>query len=49
MAAVEEHVEVIELYAESLTAEGGGAEDDLTLMRENTQRIATGLSPWGPH
>ncbi|WP_341994991.1 metal ABC transporter substrate-binding protein [Microbacterium sp. LWH7-1.2] len=38
------HVEVIELYTESLTAEGGGAEDYLTMMRENTQRIVTGLS-----
>ncbi|MFE5409528.1 zinc ABC transporter substrate-binding protein AztC [Microbacterium sp. NPDC056569] len=37
-------VEVIELYTESLTASGGGAEDYLTMMRENTQRIATGLS-----
>lgn len=38
------HVDVIELYTESLTAEGGGAEDYLTMMRENTQRIVTGLS-----
>lgn len=38
------HVEVIELYTESLTAEGGGAEDYLTMMRENTQRIVTGLA-----
>jgi zinc/manganese transport system substrate-binding protein len=38
------HVEVIELYTESLTAEGGGAEDYLTMMRENTQRIADGLA-----
>lgn len=37
------HVEVIQLYTESLTAEGGGAEDYLTMMRENTQRIVTGL------
>ena len=38
------HVEVIELYTESLTADGGGAEDYLTMMRENTQRIVTGLT-----
>ena len=38
------HVEVIELYTESLTGPGGGAEDYLTMMRENTQRIVTGLS-----
>ena len=25
-------------------ASGGGAEDYLTMMRENTQRIATGLT-----
>lgn len=37
-------VDVIELYTESLTAEGGGAEDYLTMMRENTRRIVTGLS-----
>ncbi|MDQ7878476.1 zinc ABC transporter substrate-binding protein AztC [Microbacterium sp. QXD-8] len=39
------HVEVIELFPESLTAAGGGAEDYLTMMRENTQRIVTGLAP----
>lgn len=38
------HVEVIELYTESLTAAGGGAEDYLTMMRENTRRIVTGLT-----
>ena len=37
-------VDVVELYTESLTAVGGGAEDYLTMMRENTRRIATGLS-----
>lgn len=37
-------VEVIALYTESLTGPGGGAEDYLTMMRENTQRIVTGLS-----
>ena len=39
------HVEVIELFTESLTAAGGGAENYLTMMRENTQRIVTGLAP----
>ncbi|MFB7892940.1 zinc ABC transporter substrate-binding protein AztC [Microbacterium sp. NPDC056044] len=38
------HVDVVELYTESLTAAGGGADDYLTMMRENTRRIATGLS-----
>lgn len=38
------HVDVIELYTESLTEPGGGAEDYLTMMRVNTERIATGLS-----
>jgi zinc/manganese transport system substrate-binding protein len=37
-------VEVIELYTESLTEPGGGAPDYLTMMRVNTERIATGLS-----
>nr|WP_315267185.1 zinc ABC transporter substrate-binding protein AztC [Microbacterium lemovicicum] len=39
------HVEVIELFTESLTEPDGGAPDYLTMMRVNTQRIATGLSP----
>ncbi|WZH35190.1 MAG: zinc ABC transporter substrate-binding protein AztC [Microbacterium enclense] len=39
------HVEVTELFTESLTAAGGGAPDYLTMMRVNTERIATGLSP----
>jgi len=39
------HVEVVELFTESLTEAGGGAPDYLTMMRVNTQRIATGLSP----
>lgn len=39
------HVEVVELYTESLTAPDGGAPDYLTMMRVNTDRIATGLSP----
>jgi zinc/manganese transport system substrate-binding protein len=38
------HVEVIELYTESLTEPDGGAPDYLTMMRVNTERIATGLS-----
>ncbi|WP_194410699.1 zinc ABC transporter substrate-binding protein AztC [Microbacterium cremeum] len=38
------HVEVIELYTESLTEPGGGADTYLTMMRVNTERIATGLS-----
>lgn len=37
-------VEVIELYTESLTEPDGGAGDYLTMMRVNTERIATGLS-----
>ncbi len=36
-------VDVVELYTESLTAEGGGAEDYLTMMRVNAERIAGGL------
>jgi len=39
------HVEVIELYTESLTEPDGGAPDYLTMMRVNTERITTGLSP----
>ena len=39
------HVEVTELFTESLTDAGGDAPDYLTMMRVNTQRIATGLSP----
>ncbi len=38
------HVEVVELYTESLTGPGGGAPTYLTMMRVNTERIATGLS-----
>lgn len=38
------HVEVIELFTESLTAEDGGAPDYLTMMRVNTERIASGLT-----
>jgi len=39
------HVEVTELFTESLTDASGDAPDYLTMMRVNTQRIATGLSP----
>lgn len=38
------HVEVVELYTESLTGPDGGAPDYLTMMRVNTERITTGLS-----
>lgn len=38
------HVEVIELFTESLTDEAGGAPDYLTMMRVNTERITTGLT-----
>lgn len=38
-------VEVIELFTESLTGPGEGAPDYLTMMRVNTERITTGLTP----
>ncbi|WP_303708760.1 MULTISPECIES: zinc ABC transporter substrate-binding protein AztC [Microbacterium] len=38
------HIEVIELFTESLTAEDGGAPDYLTMMRVNTERITSGLT-----
>lgn len=38
-------VDVVELYTESLTDADGGAPTYLELMRVNTERIATGLSP----
>ncbi len=38
-------VTVTELFTESLTDAAGGAPDYLTMMRVNTERIATGLSP----
>lgn len=38
-------VAVVELFTESLSEPGAGAEDYLTMMRTNTQRIETGLSP----
>ncbi|WP_207454028.1 zinc ABC transporter substrate-binding protein AztC [Desertivibrio insolitus] len=37
-------VDVVELYTESLTPEGAGADTYLTMMRVNTERIATGLA-----
>lgn len=42
------HISVVELYTESLTAPDGGAPDYLTMMRVNTDRIITGLSPENP-
>ncbi|MBL3699983.1 zinc ABC transporter substrate-binding protein AztC [Leucobacter luti] len=38
-------VDVVELFTESLTAPGEGADTYLTMMRSNTARIATGLTP----
>jgi len=38
-------VAVTELFTESLSAPGEGADSYLTMMRTNTGRIATGLSP----
>jgi zinc/manganese transport system substrate-binding protein len=38
-------VAVVELFTESLSEDGEGADDYLTMMRTNTGRIATGLSP----
>ena len=38
-------VAVVELFTESLSEAGAGAESYLTMMRTNTERIATGLSP----
>ena len=38
-------VEVIELFTESLTGPDEGAPDYLTMMRINTERITTGLTP----
>lgn len=37
-------VDVVELFTESLTEEGGGADSYLSMMRTNTQRIAAGLA-----
>ena len=38
-------VDVIELFTESLTAPGDAADTYLAMMRENTSRITTGLTP----
>jgi zinc/manganese transport system substrate-binding protein len=38
-------VAVVELFTESLSETGGDADTYLTMMRSNTERIATGLSP----
>ena len=38
-------VDVVELFTESLTAPGEGADTYLTMMRANTERIADGLNP----
>lgn len=38
-------IDVIELYTESLTGPDEGAPDYLTMMRVNTERITTGLTP----
>ncbi len=43
-AEADVHVEVIELFTESLTGADGGAPDYLTMMRVNTERITTGLT-----
>lgn len=43
-AEADVHVEVIELFTESLTENDGGAPDYLTMMRVNTERITTGLT-----
>ncbi|MCW2814233.1 MAG: transporter substrate-binding protein [Nocardioides sp.] len=37
-------VEVVELHTESLTGPGGGAEDYLTMLRVNAERITAGLT-----
>ncbi|MCU1445759.1 MAG: zinc transporter substrate-binding protein [Cryobacterium sp.] len=38
-------VAVVELFTESLSEAGGDADTYLTMMRSNTERITTGLSP----
>jgi zinc/manganese transport system substrate-binding protein len=38
-------VAVVELFTESLSDAGSGADNYLTMMRTNTERITTGLSP----
>lgn len=44
-AEADVQVEVIELFTESLTDPGEGADTYLTMMRANTDRIADGLTP----
>ncbi|PKQ33492.1 MAG: zinc ABC transporter substrate-binding protein [Actinobacteria bacterium HGW-Actinobacteria-11] len=44
-AEADVQVEVIELFTESLTEPGEGADTYLTMMRANTDRIADGLTP----
>ncbi|TFC58204.1 zinc ABC transporter substrate-binding protein AztC [Cryobacterium sp. TMB1-7] len=39
------NVAVVELFTESLSEPGAGADSYLTMMRTNTERITTGLSP----
>lgn len=39
------HVTVTELFSESLSAPGEGADNYLTMMRTNTKRITLGLAP----
>lgn len=41
-------VDVVELFSESLTAPGEGADTYLAMMRTNTERISAGLSPRDP-
>lgn len=38
-------IDVVELFTESLTESGGGADTYLTMMRANTERITDGLNP----
>jgi len=42
-------VAVVELYTESLSEPGTSADSYLTMMRTNTERIATGLARQGSH
>lgn len=44
-AEADVHVDVTELFTESLTDDDGGAPDYLTMMRVNTERIVSGLTP----
>lgn len=43
-AEADVHVDVTELFTESLTDDDGGAPDYLTMMRVNTERIVSGLT-----